>query len=216
MNFENYFVTSILNTNVSDSERSKLDTFMEKKLTEFDLVPMLPRNNSSTLFSQGVHGFELTNIEDVLKKYIKAYIKNFLKNTSLKLDVDSLQIEGEFKSKCIIKHETNQNHFLHTHGSNIFCIGLYVHKLPENSGNTWIRNPDNAMIHSFPISEFIELDLQEGNIVVFPAWLTHMVSNNLSNEDRIVLHFGFDWNFGSIDNDFHIYMNHFKNLVNFK
>ena len=37
--------------------------------------------------------------------------------------------------------------------------------MPENSGNTWIRNPDNAMIHSFPISEFVELELQEGNIV---------------------------------------------------
>jgi hypothetical protein len=215
MNFENYFITSILNTELSDIERLELDSFMKKKLIEFNLVPMIPRNNSSTFFSEGVHGFDIVDIEDILKKYVKAYIKNFLKN-NLKIDVDVSQIEGEFKSKCIIKHESNQNHFLHTHGSNIFCIGVYVHKLPKNSGNTWLRNPDNAMIHVLPISEFVELDLHEGHILVFPSWLTHMVSNNLSVEDRIVLHFGFDWNFGSIDKDFSTYMNHFKNLVNFK
>ena len=215
MNFENHFVTSILNTEISDKERLMLDTFMERKLSEFNLVPMLPRNNSSTFFSEGVKQFEITEVEDILKIYVNAYIKKFLKNT-IKYDVDTLEINGKFKSRCIIKHEKNQNHFLHTHGSNNFCIGIYIYKLPKNSGNTWLRNPDTAMIHAFPISEFIELDLQEGNIVIFPAWLAHMVSNNLSDDDRIVLHFGYDWDFGSIDKDFRMYMNHFKNLVNFK
>ena len=215
MKFENHFVTSILNTDISDIERLMLDTFMKRKLSEFNLVPMLPRNNSSTFFSEGVKGFEITEVEEILKKYVQAYIKNFLKST-IKYDVDESVINGKFKSRCIIKHEKNQNHFLHTHGSNIFCIGIYIYKLPKNSGNTWLRNPDNAMIHAFPISEFIELDLQEGNIVIFPAWLAHMVSNNLSDDDRIVLHFGYDWDFGSIDKDFSMYMNHFKNLVNFK
>ena len=37
MNFENYFVTSILNTEISDKERLMLDTFMERKLSEFNL-----------------------------------------------------------------------------------------------------------------------------------------------------------------------------------
>ena len=80
MKFENHFVTSILNTEISDKERLMLDTFMERKLSEFNLVPMLPRNNSSTFFSEGVKGFEITEVEDVLKKYVQAYIKNFLKN----------------------------------------------------------------------------------------------------------------------------------------
>ena len=211
--FKNYFPTPVLNVEPCDTEALRLDTFTKRKLCEFDLVPMTPRNNTSTLFSQGVSGFDITEIEDILEHYTHLYIKNFLKQT---INHDATEIEGEFKSKCIIKHETGDNHFLHTHGTNIFCIGIYIHKLPENSGNTWLRNPDNAMIHAFPISEFVELDLVEGNIVIFPAWLAHMVSNNMSKDDRIVLHFGYDWNFGSIDKDFHIYMNHFKNLANFK
>lgn len=35
MNFENHFVTSILNTEISDKERLMLDTFMDQKLSTF-------------------------------------------------------------------------------------------------------------------------------------------------------------------------------------
>ena len=77
MKFENHFVTSILNTEISDKERLMLDTFMERKLSEFNLVPMLPRNNSSTFFSEGVKGFEITEVEDILKKCTPSKKKMF-------------------------------------------------------------------------------------------------------------------------------------------
>ncbi len=39
----------------------------------------------------------------------------------------------------------------------------------------------------------IELDMQEGEIIIFPAWLQHSVTMNKSKEERVTMSFNLCW-----------------------
>lgn len=74
----------------------------------------------------------------------------------------------------------------HTHGDSKMAAVLYT-KVPENSGNIIFERTVD-LIHDFDIrnennfgSYFVEP--REGSLVVFPAQLRHLVSQNLTNDN---------------------------------
>lgn len=84
---------------------------------------------------------------------------------------------------------------LHDHLYNSSFSYTYFYKLPENTGNFVFSNP----IRSYgPLSglanKFFDVvtteftpEVKEGQILIFPNWLQHLVTENKSSEDRITI-----------------------------
>jgi uncharacterized protein (TIGR02466 family) len=107
------------------------------------------------------------------------------------------------KIKCqamwaVINKKDNFN-VEHIHANCHLSAAYYV-KLPKNSGNLKIYNPNNISRNRFPqISKPTELNIlsrllkvSEGDLLIFPSYLPHSVPKNESDEDRIVVSFNLE------------------------
>ena len=85
----------------------------------------------------------------------------------------------------------------HTHnGSHI--SGVYVVKKPLDSGNFFMYDPRvqlNGIVEpKTTMGKRLKIyNMQEGDILFFPSWLSHSVDLNNSNEDRITISFNLNW-----------------------
>jgi len=90
-------------------------------------------------------------------------------------------------------------HEQHTH-PNSYLSGVYYLKVPKNSGKINFIDPRNAMRSielapdqertlTDPLVRNIEVDAQEGYLLLFPSWLGHEVQQNLSHDDRVSIAF---------------------------
>ena len=85
---------------------------------------------------------------------------------------------------------------LHSH-PNCYLSAAYYVKAPKNCGKFEIECPNIAKLNSFPAIEkptdlnirVISLDINEGDLLLFPGYLPHKVAKNESGEDRIVISF---------------------------
>ena len=94
---------------------------------------------------------------------------------------------------------------IHTH-PNAYLSAAYYVKAPEKAGRFVIENPLSVARHSYPAhatkTEYnikaAALDIEEGDLLLFPAYLPHKVNENKSDEDRIVI--SFNDNINNFDN----------------
>tara|TARA_B100000989_G_scaffold273671_1_gene231993 strand:- start:44 stop:664 length:621 start_codon:yes stop_codon:yes gene_type:complete len=85
---------------------------------------------------------------------------------------------------------------IHTH-PNAYLSAAYYVKAPENAGKFVIEHPLSVARHSYPAiekkTEFnvkgAALNIEEGDLLLFPAYLPHKVNENKSDQDRIVISF---------------------------
>ena len=88
---------------------------------------------------------------------------------------------------------------MHTHPNCNLSAAYYV-KAPKNCGKFTIENPNTINKHSYPPSnkktkfnsKLEKLDVEEGDLFLFPAYLPRGVEENKSDEDRIVVSFNID------------------------
>ena len=88
----------------------------------------------------------------------------------------------------------------HVHANAIFS-GAYYIKVPENSGQIKFNDPRSGPKYLFPAKRNVqlpehlwtELHIQpiENRVIMFPAWLEHLVDLNQSNDIRISVSFNF-------------------------
>ena len=129
--------------------------------------------------------FSLINhhIEDVFTKYGWIYDITKVKCTSM---------------WAIINKKGNFN-IEHTHSNNYLSAAYYV-KAPDNCGNFKVTNPNSINRNFFPKSnkstEFnaktATIEIKEGDLLIFPAYLPHSVEENKSNDERIIVSFNLD------------------------
>ena len=94
---------------------------------------------------------------------------------------------------------------IHTH-PNAYLSAAYYVKAPEKAGRFVIENPLSVARHSYPAhatkTEYnikaAALDIEEGDLLLFPAYLPHKVNENKSDDDRIVI--SFNVNINNFDN----------------
>ena len=104
-----------------------------------------------------------------------------------------------------IINKPNDFNVIHTHPNSYLSAAYYV-KAPEKAGRFVIENPTTVATHSYPAAEkkteynikAAALDIKEGDLLLFPAYLPHKVNENKSDEDRIVI-------------SFNVNINHFNN-----
>jgi uncharacterized protein (TIGR02466 family) len=111
--------------------------------------------------------------------------------TDLGIDrYQSLDIENSW----INVSKPNGFQFAHTHEPSMIS-GVYYHKTSGEDGNIVFESPNLYFnIYDFPnngaqCQKSIEYIPQAGRLFLFPAWLTHYVNVNRTQEERISLSF---------------------------
>lgn len=98
-----------------------------------------------------------------------------------------------------IINKKNDFNIVHTHPHSYLSAAYYV-KAPKNCGKFQVENLNIVRRHSSPeIANQNELNAQvggleinEGDLLIFPGYLPHKVAKNESDEDRIVISFNVD------------------------
>jgi len=78
----------------------------------------------------------------------------------------------------------------HDHGGCHWAVSFYLTK-PEGSGNIEFRDLDKELYSNFPMARpgWTEVPANQGDVLIFPGFLSHRVQPNPTNEERIVLSF---------------------------
>ena len=138
---------------------------------------------------QNIHELiELKNFLNVFNNLYKAISKEILEDDDFELRLDTTWFN--------INPPLGSNK-MHIHPGGAFS-GVYVIQKPKDSGNLILYDPK---VQQFPLREprnktrrdSIELDMQEGEIIIFPAWLQHSVTMNKSKEERVTMSFNLCW-----------------------
>ena len=142
--------------------------------------------------------FDLTVKSSIQKKFIikvQEYILNVFQSCGWKTENQNIRITEMW---AIINKRDNFN-VLHTH-PNCYLSAAYYVKAPKKCGRFQVENPNIAKKHSYPEikvrnelnTEGAAIDIDEGDLLIFPAYLPHKVGKNESDEDRIVISFNID------------------------
>lgn len=78
----------------------------------------------------------------------------------------------------------------HNHNFSTFVASCYL-KCPPGSGNIEFRNPLEYHLNNFPMAAddnlFVEVPVEQNDVLIFPGWLKHRVQPSRTDEERIVL-----------------------------
>ena len=139
--------------------------------------------------------FKLNNKDSIQFKFaleVQKYILDVFQNYGWKTEQNSILI----KEMWAIINKKDDFNVIHTH-PNCYLSSAYYVKAPENCGKFLIENPNQAKKHFYPqLANKTELnmpiaglDVNEGDLLLFPGYLPHKVAKNESDEDRIVVSF---------------------------
>jgi len=181
----------------------KLENFktLNKDLAEYiyDLRNMekhgLKRSNRGGWHSENFKlGFKNT-IQNKFAVEVQKYVLNAFQNYGWKTNDVNIRI----KEMWAIINKKNDFNVIHTH-PNCYLSAAYYVKAPKNCGRFQVESPNIARRHSYPeISkqndlnvEVAGIEIEEGDLLLFPGYLPHKVAKNESEEDRIVISFNVD------------------------
>ena len=142
--------------------------------------------------------FELKNKNSIQLKFaieLQEYILSTFQNLGWKTQNENIRIREMW---AIINKKDDFN-VVHTHPNSYLSAAYYV-KAPKNCGRFQVENLNIAKRHSCPeISNRNEFNMQvgglevdEGDLLIFPGYLPHKVAKNESDDDRIVISFNID------------------------
>ena len=183
----------------------KVDNYQNWNVQLLDYIYGLKKNDENGIERSNVSGwhskpFDLKNKDSTQHKFflsITKYVFDVLKNYGWKADPEKIICSEMW---AIINKKNNFN-LLHTH-PNSYLSAAYYAKAPKNSGNFIIEDPLSVSRHSYPIIEtktefntkVVGLDIEEGDLLIFPAYLPHKVGKNNTDEDRVVVSFNININ----------------------
>ena len=163
------------------------------------------------LYNQDKIGVQRSNVDGWHSKSFKITDKNspayaFFQETK-KYVVDVFNVFGwkynpekvRMTEMWAIINKKNNLNTAHTHPNNYLSSAYYV-KAPENCGTIKFTNPNSVARERFPEIETetdfnqnsVEIKPKEGDLLIFPSYLTHSVNRNQTDEDRIVISFNID------------------------
>lgn len=173
--------------------RNKFDRHEEFKeqYVEFLKQPELYERNSSRDSLQLSH--PNLHKEEILKPLVD-FIQESLQNAMIDLGfVPNIELTGLWSTI----HPKGGFHHRHSH-FNSYLGGVYYLSGGSNCGGTTFLNTSHYHNLIYParlknttckFKNSFESTFEEGNMVIFPAWLPHSTPVNTNDEDRIVLAF---------------------------
>ena len=175
-NINEELLSYIYNLEKEDPKGVKKSNIFGWHSKSFDL---LEKNNTPNKFFLMIED----HIKDVFNKY--GWVFNPLK--------------VKCTSMWAIINRKNSFNIEHTHSNNYLSAAYYV-KAPENSGNFKASNPNIINRNIFPKSNqgtelnsnSVSIKINEGDLLIFPAYLPHSVEENKTEEDRVIVSFNID------------------------
>ena len=142
--------------------------------------------------------FELKDKNSIQLKFaieLQKYILTTFQKLGWKTQNQNIRIKEMW---AIINKKDNFN-VVHTHPNSYLSAAYYV-KAPKNCGRFQVENLNIAKRHSCPeIANRNEFNMQvgglevdEGDLLIFPGYLPHKVARNEADDDRIVISFNID------------------------
>ena len=142
--------------------------------------------------------FDLRDGNSIQVKFaleIQKYILNTFRELGWKTENKKIQIQAMW---AIINKKDDFN-VIHSHPNCLLSAAYYV-KAPKDCGKFQIENPNSIKKHISP--EIVNknehnvllagIEINEGDLIIFPGYLPHKVEKNKSDEDRIVISFNVD------------------------
>ena len=142
--------------------------------------------------------FDLRDENSIQFKFaleLQKYILNTFKELGWKTENKKIQI----KSIWAIINKKDDFNVIHSHPNSLLSAAYYV-KAPKDCGRFQIENPNSIKKHIAP--EIVNknehnvllagIEINEGDLIIFPGYLPHKVARNQSDEDRIVISFNVD------------------------
>ena len=125
----------------------------------------------------------------------KFYNEIIINDMGWKYDPKKVNIEAMW---AIINKKGSFN-IQHNHPNSYLSAAYYV-RLPEKSGGIKFFDPREQKSIRYPnitkYGEFsastVKIDPEEGDLLIFPSYLYHSVSENLSEKSRIIISFNID------------------------
>ena len=174
---------------------------INKKLSEY--IYNLKNNDDEGLKRSNKGGWHSKNFELKDKNSIQfqfaikvqEYIVDTFKKFGWKIKNKNIRISEMW---AIINKKEDFN-VIHTH-PNCYLSAAYYVKAPINCGKFEIEHPNSAKKYAFPEVEVrnelnlevASIEINEGDLLLFPSYLPHKVGQNQSNDDRIVVSFNVD------------------------
>ena len=181
----------------------KLEDFknLNKELSEY--IYKLQAEDKDGIEKSNKGGWHSRNFELTVKNSAQNRFAIMVQKYILKVfNINGWKTENKnirIKEMWAIINKTGDFNVIHTH-PNCYLSAAYYVKAPEKCGRFQIENPNIAKKNYYPeIKTKNELNLQvagieieEGDLLIFPGYLPHKVKANESNEDRIVISFNVD------------------------
>ena len=181
----------------------KLENYKETNKELLNYILELQKNNKTGNIHSNIGGWHSQNFDIVnqgppinfLNK-IKDYLKHIISNEfGWKYVPNKQRIVAMW---AIINKKSSFN-VMHNHQNCYFSSTYYVKK-PKSSGDITFFDPKEAKTYRFPkiekyteySSEAVTIKPEEGDLLIFPSYLYHSVSENLSEDDRVVISFNVD------------------------
>ena len=174
---------------------------INKKLSEY--IYNLKNNDDEGLKRSNKGGWHSKNFELKDKNSIQfqfaikvqEYIVDTFKKFGWKIKNKNIRISEMW---AIINKKDDFN-VIHTH-PNCFLSAAYYVKASKDCGKFEVEHPNSAKKYAFPEIEkrnefnleVASIDIEEGDLLLFPSYLPHKVGKNESGEDRIVISFNVD------------------------
>ena len=155
----------------------------------------LKRSNRGGWHSKNFRLAEKDSIQQKFALQVQDYILKSFQNLGWKTKDKNIRI----KEMWAIINKKNDFNVVHTH-PNCYLSAAYYVKAPKGCGNFKVESPNIAKRHAFPEIanqnelnvEVASINISEGDLLLFPAYLPHKVGKNESDEDRIVISFNVD------------------------
>ncbi len=181
------FPTCVWKTQLKPEDYTEINSRIKKKLNELLADRPRPSPGETWQPEQKLHG--LDEFKELMA-IINATVKDVLE--FLQVDYDSLAITG-----CWANIDaTNARHNTHGHPNN-YLSGVYYVQTQDGANTITFEDPrpQNYVmlphLKKFTVenSRSITLDVQDGTLLVFPAWFWHSVDDNRSDKERISVSF---------------------------
>jgi len=155
----------------------------------------LERSNRGGWHSKNFRLAEKDSIQQKFAIQVQDYILKTFQSLGWKIKDKNIRI----KEMWAIINKKNDFNVIHTH-PNCYLSAAYYVKAPKDCGNFKVESPNIAKRYAYPEIanqnelnvEVASINISEGDLLLFPAYLPHKVGKNESDDDRIVISFNVD------------------------
>lgn len=158
----------------------------KKAINSLTLNPLTPKPSATFISTdkQILNNLVFENLKTLFKDYINHYVK------------DILQLNHELKltNSWLTLNRLNSSHFPHDHPNVLFSLCFYpqiesgdivFESIPPHISNF------NFHYNIIKINEFnsrkFKINLSKGDLIIFPGWLKHYSTPNMSQTNRIMI-----------------------------